>query len=157
MTDFDKAVGGDQRLMARFDAIAEKLTADLAAEGITLNDIGILKSMPGVKLAVFTDMGLPGDILSEVKRHPALADQIKSQEVQRQLAAGDSAAHTSLAALSRVQRMEIGRRLEAERAAEKAATTGGLSAEEEGRTIAWLRKIKSPAERLSVARAAGLC
>lgn len=155
-TNFDTAIAGDARLTARFDAVAEKLIADAAAEGLTISR-DHLKGLPGVKLAVFTDVGLPSDVLDEVKRLPELADQLRKREIARQLERGDSDLHADLDRMNRYQRLTFGRELEAAKAAERAAMQkpAAMTAEQEATFLLMLRRLP-PAERMSAARAAGL-
>ncbi|EKD61768.1 MAG: hypothetical protein ACD_54C00108G0002 [uncultured bacterium] len=154
---FDLAIAADARLQARFDAVAEKLTADLAAQGLALPDRNALKQLPAVKMFCFTDAALPADALDEALRLPELADQLRKREVARALANGDSALHAELDRMGPTRRLTYGRDLAAAQAAEKAAMPAPArpTAEEEAKLLLMLRRLP-PAERISAARAAGM-
>jgi|GEM_PF-2807628 len=154
--DFDTAIAGDARLMARWAAVKEKVTADAVAAGLGPFDTDELKDLPGVKLAVFTDMGLPADLLNEVKRIPTVAARLRNLELSRQLNEGDSEMHERISALNPHQRLEVGRKIEAARRAQnQGQQSAQLSMEEEARAINLISKMP-PAQRITAARAAGL-
>lgn len=155
--NFDNAIAGDARLQARWDATREKVQADARAAGLGEIDPESLKSLAGIKLAVFTDMGLPSDLLDEVKRLPEVADTLRKLEIKRQLESGDSDLHADLDRMNRYQRLTFGRELESAKAAERAAMQkpAAMTAEDEAKFLLMLRRLP-PSERMSAARAAGL-
>ena len=154
-TNFDAAIGNDPRLLSRWEATKEKVLADARASGyeVSADD---LKTLPGVKLAVFTDMGLPSDLLEEIKRLPAVQEQLKLREMLAALEQKDSAIQQELARLPPAQRMEIGRQLERQRPHLEASKPAPLTAEQEAERLVWVRSLP-PAQRIAAARAAGLC
>lgn len=154
-TNFDAAIGNDPRLLARWEATREKVLADARAAGFEI-DPESLKNLPGVKLAVFTDMGLPSDLMQEITRLPAVQEQLKRREMLAQLEQKDSAIQQELARLPPAQRMEIGRQLERQRPHLEQSAPQPLTAEQEAERLVWVRSLP-PAQRISAARAAGLC
>jgi hypothetical protein len=154
-TNFDAALGNDPRLLARWEATREKVLADARAAGFDV-DPESLKNLPGVKLAVFTDMGLPSDLMEEIKRLPAVQEQLKRREMLAQLDQKNSALHAELSRLPPAQRMEIGRQIERQRPHLEQAAPQQLTAEQEAERIIWIRSLP-PAQRIAAARAAGLC
>lgn len=155
---FNDAVAGDARLMARWEATREKVLADALHAGLGEIDPESLKKLPGVKLAVFTDMGLPSDLLEEVKRLPEIAGRVRNLELKQKLEAGDSDLHDQLDQMTPVQRMDFGRKLDAAKKAEKAAANVGkptMDADDEARMLLWLKRLPAEA-RLNAARAAGM-
>lgn len=154
-TNFDAALGNDPRLLARWEATREKVMADARAAGFEVNPDD-LKTLPGVKLAVFTDMGLPSDLLDEIKRLPAVKEQLERREMLAALDRKDSALHAGLRLLPPAQRMEIGRQIERQRPHLEQAAAAPLTAEQEAERIIWIRSLP-PAQRIAAARAAGLC
>ena len=154
-TNFDAAIGNDPRLLARWEATREKVLADARAAGFEVNPDD-LKSLPGIKLAVFTDMGLPSDLMAEIERLPAVQEQRKRRDMLAALEQKDSAIQQELARLPPAQRMEIGRALERQRPHLEQAAAAPLTAEQEAERIIWIRSLP-PAQRISAARACGLC
>jgi hypothetical protein len=154
-TNFDAALGNDPRLLARWEATREKVLADARAAGFEI-DPESLKSLPGIKLAVFTDMGLPSDLMQEITRLPAVQEQLKRREMLAQLEQKDSAIQQELARLPPAQRMEIGRQLERQRPHLEQAAPQPLTAEQEAERLVWVRSLP-PVQRIAAARAAGLC
>lgn len=154
-TNFDTAMAGDARAMARFDAVAEKLIADARSEGLEISRED-LKALGAVKLAVFTDLGLDtADAMAEIRRGPA-AEQLKRREMLAQLDQKNSALHAELSRLPPAARMEVGRALERQRPHLEQAAPQQLTAEQEAERIIWIRSLP-PAQRIAAARAAGLC
>lgn len=154
-TNFDAAIGNDPRLLARWEATREKVLADARAAGFEVIPDD-LKSLPGVKLAVFTDMGLPSDLLEEIKRLPAVQEQLKRREMLAALEQKDSQIQQQLSLLPPAQRMEIGRHLERQRPHLEQSAPQPLTAEQEAERLVWVRSLP-PAQRIAAARAAGLC
>lgn len=154
-TNFDAALGNDSRLLARWEATREKVLADARAAGFNV-DPESLKTLPGVKLAVFTDMGLPSDLMAEIERLPAVQEQLKRREMLAQLDQKNSALHAELSRLPPAARMEIGRQLERQRPYLEQAATAPLTAEQESERLVWVRSLP-PAQRIAAARACGLC
>lgn len=154
-TNFDAAIGNDPRLLARWEATREKVLADARAAGFDV-DAESLKTLPGIKLAVFTEMGLPSDLMEEIKRLPAVKQQLERREMLAQLEQKDSQIQQELARLTPAARMEIGRQIERQRPHLEQAAPQQLTAEQEAERIIWIRSLP-PAQRIAAARAAGLC
>lgn len=154
-TNFDAALGNDPRLLARWEATREKVLADARAAGFEVNPED-LKSLPGVKLAVFTDMGLPSDLMAEIERLPAVTQQLERRAMLEALNQKDSDVQQQISRLSPAARMEIGRQLERQRPHVEQAAPQQLTAEQEAERIIWIRSLP-PAQRIAAARAAGLC
>lgn len=153
-TNFDTAMAGDARAMARFDAIAERLIGSAREEGLEISRED-LKALGAVKLAVFTDLGLDtADAMAEIRRGPA-AEQLKRREMLAQLDQKNSALHAELSRLPPAQRMEIGRQLERQRPHLEASKAAPLTAEQEAERLIWIRNLP-PAQRMEAARACGL-
>lgn len=153
-TNFDAALGNDPRLLARWEATREKVLADARAAGFEVNPDD-LKSMPGVKLAVFTDMGLPSDLMEEIKRLPAVKQQIERRDMLAALEQKDSQIQQELARLTPAARMEIGRQLERQRPHLEASKPAPLTEAQEAERLIWIRNLP-PAQRMEAARACGL-
>lgn len=153
-TNFDAALGNDPRLLSRWEATKEKVLADASASGyeVSADD---LKTLPGVKLAVFTDMGLPSDLMQEIERLPAVQEQRKRRDMLAALEQKDSQIQQELARLTPAARMEIGRQLERQRPHLEASKPAPLSAEQEAERLVWIRNLP-PAQRMEAARACGL-
>lgn len=150
---FNRSLGASQKLQSRWDAVASKLEGDLKAHGYNLPDPNILKDVPGIRLAVLTDMGLQSDYLEEVLRHPLLQEQVKAQQTKQKIAAGDEETLAAISRLRPAERLNIGRAMAAEKA--KTATRPTMTASEEAQKIALLMKLP-PQQRLSVGRSWGL-
>lgn len=154
-TNFDAAIGNDPRLLARWEATREKVLAGARAAGFEVNPED-LKSLPGVKLAVFTDMGLPSDLMAEIERLPAVQEQRKRRDMLAALEQKDSAIQQELARLTPAARMEIGRQIERQRPHLEQAAAAPLTAEQEVERLQWILSLPYHA-RIEAARAAGLC
>lgn len=156
--NFDAALGNDPLLNSRWEACREKVLADAKRAGLEV-DAESLKNLSGVKMAVFTDMGLPSDIMQELATLPAVRQQLERREALEQLNRGDSELQARLQTMSPDRRMSYARELEAQRAytEPKPAPFGKMTAEDEARAILMLRNISDPAQRLSTARSIGLC
>lgn len=136
------------REQARLAAAAELLSA--AAE--TPVSVELARTLPSVRLAVLTSDGLNTEIaLRELQTRPEIAQHMRAKAVQAALNDLDSDVHRDIARMSPEQRLTLGRKLEAEKAAQPAPQ---LSAAEEARVIAQIRNLP-PAQRLAAWRAAG--
>lgn len=154
-TNFDAAIGNDPHLLSRWEATREKVLADARAAGFEVNAED-LKSLPGVKLAVFTDMGLPSDLMEEIKRLPAVKQQIERRDMLAALEQKDSQIQQELARLTPAARMEVGRQIERQRPHLDASKPVPLTAEQEAERLIWIQSLP-PHARIEAARAAGLC
>jgi len=136
------------REQARLAAAAELLSA--AAE--TPVSVELARTLPSVRLAVLTADGLDtSTALRELATRPEIAQQMRAKAVQAALSDLDSDLHKDIGHMSPEQRLNLGRKLEAERAAQHAPQ---LSPAEEARVIAQIRNLP-PAQRLAAWRAAG--
>jgi hypothetical protein len=154
--NFNTALGTDQRLIARWEACREKLTADCRAAGYGDIDPEALKTLPGIKMAVFSDMGLPSDIMEEVKRLPAVQETLQRRRQLAELDNPNSETHAELQRLPPHVRMSEARKLEAQRPhLEAQQQPAPLTAAQEEERLAWILTL-SPQQRLSAARSAGL-
>lgn len=153
--NFDAGIGNDQKLQARFDAIADKLLLDCKSEGleITRDD---LKQIGAVKLAVFTDLGLDSaDAMDAIRKGPAAA-QIQKRQLLADLQDKNSRVQQDLQRLTPAQRMDLGREIEKQRPhLEAQQQAAPLTAAQEEERLAWILSL-SPQQRLSAARNAGL-
>lgn len=139
---------------ARLDAVTAKLISDAAAEGLTV-DRAALEDLPAVRMAVLTDLGLDDRAMDEVRR--LVPDQVRRNEVARQMNDIESDLHKDIAKLNPWQRGALGHDLEAaRRAAQAAKPKHQMTAEEEARALIMLRGISHPATRLAAAREIGL-
>mgnify|MGYP001442041958 CR=1 FL=1 len=155
---FNVATGGNSLYLARFDAVAERVSAALAADGLTLNaeDREALKSLGGVKIAVFGDEPLDQSVLAGAMDLPGVRAQLHQRAVAQQLAQPDSDLHADLSRMSPAARLTYARQLDSARAAQQAANPpAGLTAEEEAAAIKMIRMLP-PAAKISAARAMGL-
>lgn len=148
MADFELT----PRENARLDAVTAKLISDAAAEGLTV-DRAMLEHLPAVRMAVLTDLGLDPGAMDEVRR--LVPDQVRKNEIARQLADGNSDLHKEISRLSPARRVVIGHDQMKEIAA-NAPPPPVMSAEEEASKIQALRQIAHPASRLTLARSWGL-
>lgn len=140
------------REQARLDAVTEKLVSDAAAEGLTV-DRPALVNLPSVRMAVLTDLGIDASALAEVRRIPAVAEQVRAREMAAELNRPDSPAHAELARMNPTQRMTWARENQ------QPAPLGQprrMDAVEEAQAIRAVRSITNPVERLNAARAMGL-
>ena len=143
------------RELARQDAVTDMLISKAQAEGLSVEREALL-NLPSVRMAILTDLGLDQDsALAEVRRIPAVAEQVRRKEVQEQLNRGDSDLHKELDRMNPFQKMAFGRQLEAQKAAQSTTRNENMDAAEEARILLMLRKL-DPASRISAARAAGL-
>jgi len=154
-TNFDAALGNDPRLLSRWEATREKVLADARAAGFDV-DAESLKTLPGIKLAVFTEMGRPSDLMEEIKRLPAVKQQLERREMLAQLEQKDSQIQQELARLTPAARMEIGRQIERQRPHLEQAAPQSLTAEQERERLQWILSLPYHA-RIEAARAARLC
>jgi hypothetical protein len=147
------------RELARMELLVEKLTADARAVGLTLDRDSIL-TLPSVRLAIISpEAGLPSNYMDEVCRLPAVAGQLRKQELAQQLDEPESPLHQDLSRMNPAQRMNFGRELEAAKRAQEAAARAarpGMTAEEEADAIRMVMRMPTPAGRMDAARAAGL-
>lgn len=148
-----------QREQARLEAVTDMIASRLASEGLTCDKSDLLK-LPSVRLFILSEgAGLPDGYLDEVKRSaPSVVEQVRKQELARQLDAADSDLHKDLARMNPHQRMAYGRELEAIQKAQKAAEEAKpeMSLEDESTIINLIRRTSDPATRLNIARASGL-
>lgn len=143
------------RELARQEAAVAMLTQRAADEGLSVDPTQLAK-LQSVRMAILTDGGLDGEAaMTEVRR--LVPDQVRTNEVKRQLSDAGSALHADIARLSVWQRAVLGHEIEkAKQAAEAARGPAKMSAEEEAMKIIALRKISSPTLRLKMAREWGL-
>lgn len=133
---------------ARLQAAAEVLSG-LAGFEISPD---LARNLPSVKLAVLTSDGLNEELaMRELQTRPEVSAQLRAKAVAGALNDLDSDVHRDIARMSPEQRLNLGRHLEAEKAA---APKPGLSPAEEARVIAQIRNLP-PAQRLAAWRAAG--
>lgn len=148
MADFDLT----PRENARLDAVTSKLISDAAAENLVITR-EMLENLPAVRMAVLTDLGLDPGAMDEVRR--LVPDQVRKNEIARQLADGNSDLQKEISRLSPARRMLIGHDQMAQITA-SAPPPPVMSAEEEASKILALRQIAHPATRLTLARNWGL-
>lgn len=141
---------------ARADHLTDLLLSRAAREGLAPTP-DELKSLPGFKLAVLTDLPLDSDgIMGDIKALPRLAAEIQTRTASTALERGDPAAHAELANMTPGARMEYGRKIEAaKRAAEKVQPVKQMDATEEAQALLWIRALP-PSARIAAARAAGM-
>lgn len=152
--DFDHDLNAREK--ARLEAITNKVTADLAVRGITIDDARALHHLPAIRLAVLTDVGIDfAAVAEEVGRIPAVAEQARQQEIAAHLAAGTGEVHEELGRMNAHQRLTFGHELEKAKAAVAPAPGKQLSAADEAAKIQLLLELP-PSKRLSVARDWGL-
>lgn len=136
------------REQARLTAAAELLST--AAE--TPVSVALARTLPSVRLAVLTLDGLDTELaLRELQTRPEVSAQLRAKAVAVALNDLDSDVHRDISRMSPEARINLGRRLEAEKVA---TPKPGLSPVEEARVIAQIRNLP-PAQRLAAWRAAG--
>ena len=136
------------REVARLQAAAEVLSG-LAGFDVSPD---LARNLPSVKLAVLTSDGLNEELaMRELQTRPEVSAQLRAKAVQAALNDLDSAVHRDIARLTPEQRINLERRLEAEK---MTAPKPDLSPIEETRVIAQIRNLP-PAQRLAAWRAAG--
>lgn len=140
---------------ARQEILVEKLTADARAEGLTV-DAADLLTLPSVRLCIVSpEAGLPTNYMDEVRS--LVPDQVRRNEVARQLQNAESALHADISKLNIYQKAALGHQLEAARKATEAARPKSvMTADEEVQKLLALRQISNPAQRLAIAREWGL-
>lgn len=148
------------RERARLDAVTAKIESDLFAEGLSVDRADLLR-LPLVRLFILSEgAGLPDGYLDEVKRSaPSVVEQVRKQELARQLNAADSDLHKDLKRMNPHQRMALGRELAEIQKAQKAAEGAekpALSLEEEATIVNLIRRTSDPATKINIARSAGL-
>ncbi len=143
------------RERARLEAVTAKLISDAAAEGLTVT-AEQLAGLTSVRMAVLTDLGLDEGAMEEVRR--LVPEQVRRNEVARQLQDAESALHADISKLNIYQKAALGHDLEAARKATEAARppVQMITAEEEAQKLLALRQISNPAQRLAIAREWGL-
>lgn len=130
------------REQARLAAAAELLSA--AAE--TPVSVELARTLPSVRLAVLTSDGLDTELaLRELQTRPEIAAHMRAKAVAAALNDLDSDVHKDIARLTPEARLNLGRKIEAEKAAQPAPQ---LSPAEEARVIAQIRNLP-PAQRLT--------
>jgi len=152
--DFDHDLNAREK--ARLEAITNKVTADLAVRGITIDDARALHHLPAIRLAVLTDVGIDfAAVAEEVGRIPAVAEQARQKEIAAHLAAGTGEIHEELAKLNPTQRLTVAHQIEQARQAVAPAPGKQLSPADEASRIQLLLELP-PSKRLAVARDWGL-
>jgi hypothetical protein len=142
------------REKARLEAVTSTLIERAAAEGLTVN-ADQLAGLTSVRMAVLTDLGIDSGAMEEVRR--LVPDQVRRNEVARQLQDAESALHADISKLNIYQKAALGHDLEAARkAADAARPPMQMTAEEEASKLLALRQISHPATRLAIAREWGL-
>lgn len=150
---FNNAVGAGSdgaRYSARFDAVAHRVAEMLLGQGLNLDaeDREQLKSIAGVKLAVFSDEPLDQSVLDGVKGLPGVRAQLQLRELSQQLAQPGSDLQKDLSRMSPSARMSLGRELASAQKSQEAPTPRKTPDE---RTLKWLMSLP-PQARLSAAR-----
>lgn len=142
---------------ARKEAVQAKIRSDLEALNLTC-DMEALLELPSIRLCIISEgAGLPDNYLEEVKRIPAVAEQVRRAEVARQLSDRTSPLHADISKLPATSRMTLGHELLAQKkATEEAQPKKQMSATEEAQAIAWISTLP-PAARVSAGRRLGLC
>lgn len=141
------------REAARAELVTDKLIADAAAEGLRVERESLL-GLPSVRLAIISESaGLPDNYMDEIRR--LVPDQVRVNEVKRQLNDADSDLHKGLERLSPFQRAAIGHDMEKQKKAEEASAPA-LTASEEASRILLLRQIAHLPTRISMARKWGI-
>ena len=136
------------REVARLQAAAEVLSG-LAGFEVSPE---LARNLPSVKLAVLTSDGLNEELaMRELQTRPEVSAHMRAKAVAAALNDLDSDVHRDIARLTPEQRLNLGRKLEAEKAAQPRPQ---LSAADEAKVIQQIRNLP-PAQRLAAWRAAG--
>lgn len=138
---------------ARLDAATDAVASRAKAAGVNL-DKEALSTLPSIRLATLTDNALDVDAaLREAKASPSFAEAFRAGDVQTALDSRDPDTMAAIYSLPPSERMNAGRRLDAQRPAE---TKKVMTAEDEAQAILMLRKISHAPTRLAMARELGL-
>ena len=147
------------REIARQDAILDMLTSSARAENLVVEKADLLK-LDRVRLAIISEIGLDQDaVMAEIKRLPAVAEQVRRKEVQQALNNADSPMQKEIARLNPSQRMALGRKLLQQQEAAKAASpthNPAMSAEQEAQALRIVQSLSDPSARLNAGRQLGL-
>lgn len=148
------------REVARQDAILDMLTSSARAENLVVEKADLL-TLDRVRLAIISEIGLDQDaVMAEIKRLPAVAEQVRRKEVQQALNNADSPMQKEIARLNPSQRMALGRKLLQQQESAKAAASPthnpSMSAEDEAKALRIIQSLTSPQARLNAGRELGL-
>ncbi|GGA98306.1 hypothetical protein GCM10011324_05710 [Allosediminivita pacifica] len=152
--NFQRVMDDDPNVASRFGALAETIIRRFAGIGVEVSAEELLGS-PTLRIAsIAPDAGFDIEVcIEEVRNDPALSARMEIGAVSQALESGEHQ-QVDLSHLTPCQKMELGRKIEAQKAAN--ARTKKVDPETEAQRIEMLRQISDPQVRLSLARQWGL-
>ena len=157
---FDSILSSDPRTAARFDAACGVLVNHMQGLGVVLTAEELRQHshiLPALRLSCLTDDALDVEAAAReiTKGLPSVATQARLAALKVALEARTPDAIAQYDGLSSVAKMAIGRQLLTQ--ANATNPKPQLTAEEEARLLRLLQDVRSPADKLTLARKWGLC
>ncbi|MBY5974501.1 hypothetical protein KUV28_19255 [Ferrimonas balearica] len=145
--NFQRVMNDDPAVASRFDALAETVVEHFATQGVQITADDLVGNSSLRIAAIAPDAGFNMDrCLSEVRSNPRVSERVNIGGIRKGLEDGTE----DLSSLSRYQKMELGRKMDANKKALTPPTE--VDPETVAQRILILREVSDPQTRINLAR-----